>query len=89
MLDLLLEEALAQAGVAPDRKAEYTIALKQGLARAGSAGPTQFPAATWHALMAAYAETVEIPQSRPTADPTRTRQEHSSAWTVMASGFAR
>lgn len=63
VLDLLLEEALVQAGVAPDRKAEYTIESKQRRARSRWAGPTQFPAATWRALMAAYSETVEIRHS--------------------------
>ena len=63
VLDLLLEKALAQAGFAHDRGAEYTIALKQRSARSGAAKPAQFTATGWLALMSAYAEIVEIRHS--------------------------
>ena len=63
VLDLLLEEALAQAGVAHNHGAEYTIALKEEQARTGVAAPAQFDPTAWSVLMAAYAETVEIRHS--------------------------
>jgi len=63
VLDLLLEEALAQADVPHDRGAEYTITLKQQRARSGGSRPSQFNPTAWSVLMSAYAETVELRHS--------------------------
>lgn len=63
VLDALLEEALAQAGVAPNRGTQYTIALKEQRARSGAARPAHFSTAMWQPLMATFAETVELRHS--------------------------
>jgi hypothetical protein len=63
VLDALLEEALAQAGVTPDRGTQYTIALKEQRARSGAARPAHFSASIWQPLMSTFAETVELRHS--------------------------
>lgn len=74
VLDQLLEEALDQAGVSPDRGRGYSIKFKQKQARAANARPTQFATSVWAPLMGAYNATVEIRHSlvhrRVHTDPT-------------------
>lgn len=63
VLDLLLEEALDQAGVAPDLRRGFSIKSKQGHARSASARPAQIATSVWAPLMGAYDATVEIRHS--------------------------
>jgi hypothetical protein len=63
VLDLLLEEALDQAGVPPDQARGYSIGFKQRQAQAAAARPTQLTASVWGSLMAVYDATVEIRHS--------------------------
>lgn len=60
VLDLLLEEALDQAGVPPDQRRGYSIEYKQRQVQAGVARPTQLAASVWAPLMAVYDATVAL-----------------------------
>lgn len=63
VLDLLLEEALDQAGVPPDQRRGYSIDFKQHQAQGAAVRPTQLAASVWGPLMAAYDATFEIRHS--------------------------
>jgi hypothetical protein len=63
VLDLLLEEALDQAGVLPDLRRGYSIELKQQKAQASLGRPTVLGVDAWEPLMSTYVATVEIRHS--------------------------
>lgn len=63
VLDLLYEEALRQRGIPPDRRGQYSVAAKQRRARRGTARPPEFAVIVWRALMALYANTVDLRHS--------------------------
>lgn len=63
VVDLLLEEALREAGESPDTKRGWTIKKKVTHAAAGDAQPAAIDMPAWRALMQVYATTSEVRHS--------------------------
>lgn len=63
VLDLLLEEALAQSGLTPDQSRGWSVQRKQQEAHKQTGKPAAIEPTAWSALTATYAATVELRHS--------------------------